>query len=43
MVIYKETEHQLADILMKALGTNRFQYLRAGMDIKAQDEPEHQQ
>lgn len=42
-VIYKETEHQLADILTKALGTKRFQYLRAGMDIKVRDGPEHQQ
>ena len=42
-VIYKETEHQLADILTKALGTKRFQYLRVGMDIKARDGPEHQQ
>ena len=42
-VIYKETEHQLADILTKALGTKRFQYLRARMDIKVRDGPEHQQ
>ena len=42
-VIYKETEHQLADILTKALGTKHFQYLRARMDIKARDGPDYQQ
>ena len=42
-VIYNETEHQLATILTKSLDTKQFQYLRAGMDTKARDGPEHQQ
>ena len=42
-VMYKETEHQLADILTKALGTKRLQYLHTAMGIMEHKKREQQQ